>query len=84
MPQRGQELREEGRSFHAAARRLRVFDLEVFFFGTAIVNLREWAQLYLPSLRIQADLVPKTGAYLQHILSVSGASELATQIQEAT
>ncbi len=38
---RGQELRDEERSFHAAARRLRVFDFEVFFFGTAIVDLRE-------------------------------------------
>ena len=28
----------------AAARRLRVFDLEVFFFGTAIVNLKKLAQ----------------------------------------
>jgi hypothetical protein len=37
----GHELRDEERSFHAAARRLRVFDLEVFFFGTAIVDLRE-------------------------------------------
>ena len=43
-PHRGQELREEGRSFHAAARRLRVFDLEVFFFGTAIVNLKKLAR----------------------------------------
>lgn len=38
LPQRGQRLRAGTFSFHALARRLRVFDFEVFFFGTAIVG----------------------------------------------
>ena len=38
-PQRGHKLRGELAIRQAAARRLRVFDLDVFFFGTAIVNL---------------------------------------------
>jgi hypothetical protein len=36
-PQRGHELRAAVPSVQAEARRLRVLDLEVFFFGTAIV-----------------------------------------------
>jgi hypothetical protein len=34
-PHRGQRLRAGALSFHALARRLRVFDFDVFFFGTA-------------------------------------------------
>jgi hypothetical protein len=36
-PQRGQVLREGAESFQAPARRLRVFDFDFFFLGTAIV-----------------------------------------------
>lgn len=36
-PQRGQRLRAGASSFQAEARRLRLLDFEVFFFGTAIV-----------------------------------------------
>ena len=35
LPQRGQVLRAGADSFQLLARRLRVFDFEVFFFGTA-------------------------------------------------
>ena len=35
-PQRGHTLREGAPSFHAAARWLRVFIFDFFFFGTAI------------------------------------------------
>jgi hypothetical protein len=35
-PQRGHTLREGAFSVHALARRLRLFDFEVFFLGTAI------------------------------------------------
>ena len=38
LPQRGQRLRAGAFSFQALARRLRVFDLEFFFLGTAIVR----------------------------------------------
>ena len=38
-PQRGHTLRDGDPSFHAEARRLRVFILDVFFFGTAIANV---------------------------------------------
>lgn len=38
LPQRGQMLRGGVCSFHALARRLRVFDFDVFFLGTAIVR----------------------------------------------
>ena len=37
--QRGQVLREARSSFQAAARRLLVFDFDVFFLGTAILVL---------------------------------------------
>lgn len=40
-PQRGQTLRDGSSSFQAAARRLRLLLLEVFFFGTAIVLVLE-------------------------------------------
>ena len=40
LPQRGQRLRAGVSSRHAEARRLLLFDLEVFFFGTAIAELR--------------------------------------------
>jgi hypothetical protein len=36
---RGQTLRAGVPSFHAEARRLRLFDLDIFFFGTAIAEL---------------------------------------------
>jgi hypothetical protein len=36
-PQRGQVLRDGAVSVQADARRLRLFDFEVFFLGTAIV-----------------------------------------------
>jgi hypothetical protein len=38
LPQCGQRLRGGALSCHALALRLRVFDFEVFFFGTAIVR----------------------------------------------
>jgi hypothetical protein len=38
LPQRGQRLRAGALSRQALARRLRVFDFDVFFFGTAIVR----------------------------------------------
>jgi hypothetical protein len=38
LPQRGHVLRAGALSFHALARRLRVFDFDVFFFGTATVR----------------------------------------------
>lgn len=38
LPHRGQRLRGGALSCQALARRLRVFDLDVFFFGTAIVR----------------------------------------------
>src|SRR5690606_37770526 len=38
-PQRGQVLRAGVPSFQAEARRLRLFDLDIFFFGTAIAVL---------------------------------------------
>ena len=38
LPQRGQVLRAGAPSFHAPARRLRVFDFDFFFFGTATVG----------------------------------------------
>ena len=37
VPQRGHMLRDGASSFHAPARRLRVFDFDFFFLGTAIV-----------------------------------------------
>jgi hypothetical protein len=37
-PHRGQTLRGGAFSFHALARRLRVFDFDVFFLGTATVR----------------------------------------------
>jgi hypothetical protein len=39
LPHRGQRLRSGASSRHAEARRLLLFDFEVFFFGTAIANL---------------------------------------------
>jgi hypothetical protein len=35
-PQRGQALRADGPSRHDDARRLRLFDFDIFFFGTAM------------------------------------------------
>jgi hypothetical protein len=35
-PQRGQMLREGALTRHADARRIRVFDFDIFFFGTGI------------------------------------------------
>jgi hypothetical protein len=37
-PQRSQLLRDGAESFQAEARRLRVFDFDFFFFGTAILE----------------------------------------------
>ena len=42
LPQRGHKLRAGAFSFQALARRLRVFDFDVFFFGTAIVRFPRW------------------------------------------
>jgi hypothetical protein len=42
LPQRGHRLRAGALSFQALARRLRVFDFDVFFFGTAIVHFPRW------------------------------------------
>ncbi len=36
-PQRGQMLRDGALTRHADARRIRVFDFDIFFFGTGIV-----------------------------------------------
>ena len=41
LPQRGQRLRAGASSLQAEARRLRLFDFEVFFFGTAIAERYE-------------------------------------------
>jgi hypothetical protein len=43
LPQRGQVARDGAASFQAPARRLRVFDFDFFFFGTAIV-LSDWVK----------------------------------------
>ena len=40
FPQRGQVLRAGALSFHAAARVLRLFDFDFFFFGTATLGLQ--------------------------------------------
>ena len=37
--QRGQALRDVGPTRHAEARRLRLFDFDIFFFGTAMAFL---------------------------------------------
>ena len=37
-PQRGQMLREGALTRHADARRIRVFDFDIFFFGTGIAT----------------------------------------------
>ena len=42
--QRGQTLRGGCASFHAPARRLRDFDLDFFFLGTATVGLPPWIE----------------------------------------
>ncbi len=42
LPQRGHRLRAGTLSRQALARRLRVFDFDVFFFGTAIVRFPRW------------------------------------------
>jgi hypothetical protein len=42
LPHRGHRLRAGALSFQALARRLRVFDFDVFFFGTAIVRFPRW------------------------------------------
>jgi hypothetical protein len=36
-PQRGQTLRDGTNTRHADARRIRVFDFDIFFFGTGIL-----------------------------------------------
>src|SRR4029078_12952610 len=36
-PQRGQMLRDGAKTRHADARRIRVFDFDIFFFGTGIL-----------------------------------------------
>jgi hypothetical protein len=44
LAQRGQMLRDGAASFHAPARRLRVFIFDFFFLGTAtVVSLVQWA-----------------------------------------
>ena len=51
MPQRGHRLRLGAPSFQAAARVLRLFDFDFFFFGTATVGLqrsRSDDQMYVP------------------------------------
>jgi len=41
-PHRGHTLRDGASSRQAEARRLRLLDLEVFFLGTAIVEVLRW------------------------------------------
>ena len=41
LPHRGQVLRAGAPSFQAAARVLRLFDFDFFFFGTATVGLQQ-------------------------------------------
>jgi len=42
LPQRGHVLRAGAPSFQAAARVLRLFDFDFFFFGTATVGLQRY------------------------------------------
>ena len=41
-PHRGQALRAAGPIRQADARRLRLFDFDIFFFGTAMAFLTRW------------------------------------------
>jgi len=56
LPQRGQVLRAGASSFQLPARRLRVFDFDFFFFGTATWVLRT---------RVRPDAVvhPRAGTH---------------------
>jgi hypothetical protein len=42
LPHRGHRLRAGASSFQAAARVLRLFDFDFFFFGTATVGLQRY------------------------------------------
>ena len=46
LPQRGHRLRAGASSFQAEARRLRLFDLDIFFLGTAMMfpGIEPWAR----------------------------------------
>jgi hypothetical protein len=56
--QRGHVLRGALPSFQAAARRLRVFDFDVFFLGTAMMVLENWEALTAANALRGADAVP--------------------------
>jgi hypothetical protein len=43
-PQRGQRLRADSVTFHAEARRLRVFDFDIFFLGTGMTRILEFEE----------------------------------------
>jgi hypothetical protein len=60
LPQRGHRLRAGALSFQALARRLRVFDFDVFFFGTAIVHFPRWDDWSMID-RFVGGLLPAAG-----------------------
>ncbi len=87
MPQRGQMLRGGVCSFQALARRLRVFDFEVFFLGTAIVRsfatasttLVDWRSDSLAA-RSPAATCNVIGAQPQSTCGVTNACRQATSV----